>query len=140
MQASTPHSQVYSLADRFIFQPLLQCTRCLCAALDHTTTIQRACRIPAIFTLQCATPQGGWQQQQAGGLQRSNSAPDLRLLLAPPLQPLLSIPPAFVQQYASASTAGALVPYKAPEVSLLPCFCAASASQLLIGSQPHAGS
>ena len=60
-------------------------------------------------------------------MQRSNSAPDLRVLLAAPLQPLLSIPPAFVPQYASMSTAGALVPYKAPEViaeaalSLSPC-------------------
>ena len=61
--------------------------------------------------------QGGWLQQQTGGLQRSNSAPDLRVLLATPLQPLLSIPQPVIAppQYASASTAGALVPYKAPE-------------------------
>ncbi|KAK9845363.1 hypothetical protein WJX81_004438 [Elliptochloris bilobata] len=80
-------------------------------------------------TMQASTPlsqggwlqqQGGWLQQQGGGLQRSNSAPDLRVLLAAPLQPLLSIPPAFVPpQYASASTAGALVPYKAPEGNML---------------------
>lgn len=55
--------------------------------------------------------------------------PDLRVMLAAPLQPLLSIPPAFVPQYASLSTAGALVPYKAPEVRRRPerlratCLC-----------------
>jgi hypothetical protein len=60
---------------------------------------------------------------------RSTSAPDLRVMLAAPLQPLLSIPPAFVPQYASLSTAGALVPYKAPEVRRRPerlratCLC-----------------
>jgi hypothetical protein len=65
-------------------------------------------------------PPPRFQFQPGPPLQRSNSAPDLRVLLAGPLNP---IPQAAMQGGSafpfgglSSSTAGALVPYKAPEV------------------------
>lgn len=58
---------------------------------------------------------------QPPGLTRSNSEPSLRLMLASPLN---AMPQQLFQQprppFGSSSTAGALVPYKAPEVRLLP--------------------
>lgn len=51
------------------------------------------------------------------GLTRSNSEPNLRLMLASPLN---AMPQQLFQQplpaFGGSSTAGALVPYKAPEV------------------------
>ena len=55
---------------------------------------------------------------QPPGLQRSNSEPNMRLMLASPLNsmPQLVFQPAF-PAFGSSTTAGALIPYKAPEVS-----------------------
>lgn len=56
---------------------------------------------------------------QPPGLQRSNSEPNMRLMLVSPLN---AMPQAIFQQpfptFGSSTTAGALVPYKAPEVSI----------------------
>ncbi|CAK0751636.1 hypothetical protein CVIRNUC_002083 [Coccomyxa viridis] len=57
---------------------------------------------------------------QPQGLQRSNSEPNMRLMLASPLSsmPQLVFQPA-LPAFGSSTTAGALVPYKAPEGSML---------------------
>lgn len=64
--------------------------------------------------------------QPSAGLQRSNSAPDLRILLSAPLNPIpqVALQGGMNPFVGSSSTAGALVPYKAPEVRCKGCNCA----------------
>ena len=86
------------------------CVDCLERAKVHATVMQ--------------APPPRFAYQPNIGLQRSNSAPDLRILLSGPLNPIpqIALQGGMNPLVGSSSTAGALVPYKAPEVccNLLP--------------------
>lgn len=110
MQAQTPHSQVplhatheWIMPSRFLY------------------TLRSQCHLYSTFTdLLCLqVHQASRFAFQPGlALNRSNSAPDLRVVLAGPVN---AVPQAVLLQqphrFGGSSTAFALVPYKAPEVS-----------------------
>jgi hypothetical protein len=120
MQAETPHSQVH----------LYLCQLCdghglWCIVFVHDVT---EAKNPSGESLRSPSEHCWIVQAQGGpsdfsfqppGLQRSNSEPNMRLMLASPLatMPQQMFPQPF-PAFGSSSTAGALVPYKAQEVHL----------------------
>ena len=107
MQAGTPHSQVWHQHS---------CPHVLSSVIEGARSPLFVDDIIAAVHVQ-AQPASRFAFQPGLPLNRSNSAPDLRILLSGPLN---AVPQAVLHQqpppFGGSSTAFALVPYKAPEV------------------------